>query len=181
MAVHLDPDTWTPEEEERSQELMAELGLALFVAQAVEFGLVSLLAAAAIRDKRAIPGDEIREIMDTRYRHTLGKLIREAGGKVDLSADAVRFLEIALPARNWLAHHFYRQYAPAAFSEAIHLEAITLVRHARELFEATLDELGRETVRILGEAGISEEQAREGAENAMRRATGMELSPPQFE
>jgi len=133
-----------------------------------------------MRDNREIPGDEIRKIMDTRYHHTLGKLVREAAGKVDLSDHALGFLEIALPARNWLAHHFYRQYAPAALSEPIHLRAITLIRHARELFEATLDELGKETVRILGEAGISQEEAQQAAEAAMRSVTGMDLSPPQF-
>lgn len=165
----------SPEENERNQELLAELGLALFVAQAVEYHIVSLLAAAAIRDRKEIPRDGIRELMDTRYRRTLGRLIREVREGVDLSDDAIRFLEIALPARNWLTHHFYRQYAGAAFSDRMSHEALTLVRHARELFEATLDELARETTRVLGEAGITEEQAKERAEAAMRAALGPDL------
>ena len=170
----------TPEEDERNQELLAELGLATFVAQAIEYSVVSLLAAAAIRDNREIPREEIRELMDTRRRQTLGPLIKEATASIDLSDDAVRFLEIALPARNWLTHHFYRQFAGAAFSERMAHQALTLLRHARELFEATMDELGRETTRILGEAGISEEQAREGAMAAMRQALGPDMDPPQW-
>ena len=43
-----------------------------------------------------------------------------------------------------------------------------------------MDELGRETTRILGEAGISEEQAREGAMAAMRQALGPDMDPPQW-
>lgn len=159
----------TPGEDERAQELLAQLGLAILNAQAVEYGLVSLLAAAAVRDNREVPGEQIRALMDTRFKQTMGRLLTDTARSVGLSADSAESLTVALDARNWLAHHFYRQFALAAFDERLRQRALALLGHARQIFERAQAVLHEEAIRVLAEAGIAEEAAAAGADEAMAK------------
>jgi hypothetical protein len=68
---------------------MAELGLAVFHAQALEYTLTSLYTATRLRDGREAR-QNLRELMDGRYAQTLGRLTRDAATELSLTMNSPR-------------------------------------------------------------------------------------------
>jgi hypothetical protein len=73
--------------------------------------------------------------MDTRYTHTLGRLVRDAALSLCLEDDLTQELQKGLQERNWLIHHFYREYAPAAFDSELRRRAISKIKSIRANLE----------------------------------------------
>lgn len=98
--------------------LVAALGMAAFQAQSLEHSLVSLFAATFIRDQGRW-SQQVRQLMDERYGQTLGRLIRDANKRLSIPPDLASTLEAALQERNWVIHHFYREYGALGLSAAM--------------------------------------------------------------
>lgn len=115
------------------EDFFYELGLAVFQAQALEDVLVLLFASLHLSE--AETRDAIRSIMDAKYRQTLGKIIRDLSSKIKIPEEIGNELEIALVKRNWIVHHFFREYGLAALSDEAQNEAIVKLRSCREIFD----------------------------------------------
>src|SRR5690349_7509528 len=117
----------TPEfmSDKEMNDFLHALGGAVFHAQSLEYVLVSLYAITSIASGTPIGSDIIRKVMDTRYAQTLGQLIRNAAKDLALSPDLTDLLETSLKERNWLVHHFFREYGAVYQSPKLAHRAIT--------------------------------------------------------
>jgi len=160
---------FTVEENERIQELLAEFGLATIMAQAVEHGLVTLLALAAQRDHAEMSGEDIRRLMDTRYSQTMGVLVRDSTRAIGLAQETQDLLTRSLRIRNFLAHEFFRRFAPASFDPLMGQQAVVLLHKARALFEKAQEAVQREMDILLPEIGVTPEEATQRGFKAVER------------
>lgn len=156
-------------EEKESRDFLATLGLAFFCAQGVEYGLVSVFAATELERGGLTKSvlSRIRPIMDERYKHVLGKLVRDAAGDLNLAPELTSALESALRQRNWLVHHFYADFAPAAFHSDIRERALQKLTPMIEEMQDLNDKLAVEAKRRMAAAGIPDREMLAGIEQAM--------------
>jgi hypothetical protein len=108
--------------------------MASFQAQSLEQSLVSLFAVTFALENEAWES-KIRTLMDTRYNQTLGKLIRNAAKELHLTAELTTELEDALQKRNWVTHHFFREYGAIALSTSLLYEATQRLEAIWLMFE----------------------------------------------
>ncbi|MFO7904896.1 MAG: hypothetical protein R6U98_19690 [Pirellulaceae bacterium] len=173
MKKHLTP------EDEVAKQFLAELGLAVFDAQGLEYGLVTLFAATAATDP-AQAGKDLQALMDTRFQKTMGHLIREATKSLGLPTHVVEALTPALKARNWLAHHFYREFAAAAYDSSLTMGALERIWAARRLFRAASDVVHELVVERLETIGISETEIEKRGKAALEAYIGANADPEQL-
>jgi hypothetical protein len=155
-----------PDEEESAKEFLAELGIAVFAAQAMEYTLTTLFAVTATGQ---VPKPKISELMDERFSRTLGRLVRDAATALDLPDSLAENLQLALDARNWLIHHFYREYAPSAVDRDLRAKGLVRLRAARQLFETTSGMLMSESTSRLVARGSSVQDIEANAAAAVDR------------
>jgi hypothetical protein len=152
-----------------AEEFFAELGLAVFTAQALEYSLTSLYAATelACKTRHPIPVD-LKGLMDTRYQQTLGRLVRNAAHSLDLDAKLTSRLAAALQERNWLVHRFYGEFAPSAFSTDLRLVARQRLLQARTVFEEVTERISTLTMSRMLRTGIPDAELMKGIEKVTR-------------
>lgn len=105
---------------EKHNNLLSLLGLALLNAQALEYSIVTLFAI----NKLLIDGKwskDIRNLMKSKYRQTLGKLLNDVSKKIKLKSDIESRLFEALKMRNWVVHNYFREFAPVIASDILRL------------------------------------------------------------
>jgi hypothetical protein len=166
-------------EDEIAKQFLAEFGLAVFEAQGLEFGLVTLFAAtAAVEPARA--GEDLQALMDTRFQKTMGQLIREAAKSLNLPSPVIEALAPALKARNWLAHHFYREFAAAAYDSSLTMAALERIWSARRLFRTASDAVHEIVVERLETIGMSEAEIEKRGKAALEAYIGANADPEQL-
>jgi len=162
-----------------AKQFLAEFGLAVFDAQGLEYGLVTLFAVSAAVDP-ARAGEDLQALMDTRFQKTMGQLIREATKSLGLPAPVVEAVAPALKARNWLAHHFYREFAAAAYDSSLTMAALERIWAARRLFRAASDAVHELVIERLETIGISEAEVEERGKAALEAYMGANADPEQL-
>ena len=147
-----------PSDDELSQ-LMTALGAATFQAQSLEYQVVTLFATCKLMDDKVERGsDTIRKLMDTRYKQTLGRLIRDAASELRLNPQLADQLEVALQDRNWLIHNFYRDFGPVAVSRPLYRAAMERLLSVRSILEETVEAVYEVIVRRFSETGLDEKE-----------------------
>lgn len=141
--------------------------MASFQAQSLEQSLVSLFAVTFALENEAWES-KIRTLMDTRYNQTLGKLIRNAAKELHLTAELTTELEDALQKRNWVTHHFFREYGAIALSTSLLYEATQRLEAIWPMFEKTANNIHRLVIEQLVKSGKSEAQLQAGIEQALK-------------
>ncbi len=98
-------------DEQQVKHIYALAGLALYASQCFEVELqqVLLLEAKARGETRILPEHDALE--QRLSRHTLGRLLAAAKGKVEIDPRAAALLDQALDARNKLAHGYFWLHA----------------------------------------------------------------------
>ena len=142
------------------------LGMASFQAQSLEYSLVSLFAATFILERGAWE-PKVRELMDTRYNQTLGKLIRDSATELHLEASLITELEEALKSRNWVTHHFFREYGAIGLSHSLLSEATERLEALWPIFENTANNIHQLVIERQLASGKSKEQIHAGIESAL--------------
>ena len=99
--------------------------------------------------------------MDAKYKQTLGRIIRDFSKKIELSEEAQEIFVVALDARNWLAHRFFREYGMAALSGEMQSTAINKLNECGRLFDALMGECFYLSVDLSVASGESEEKIRQ--------------------
>lgn len=154
-------------ENEKLDEAMRLLGMASFMGQCLEYSLVSLFAVAHAGERGGWP-IRVREIMNTRYSQTLGGLVRDAATKLDLPVALCDQLEDALIKRNWVTHHFFREFGAMAFSQTRTSEAISRLKSVWPILERVSDKVHDIVVQRFAQQGRTEEQIEQGIEKALQ-------------
>jgi hypothetical protein len=153
-------------EDKEIEKLLVQLGLALVNAQALEYSLVSLFAATALRDHGPSTIPQLRQMMDTRYTQTLGRLLTDSAKILNLDSKLEGKLREALKQRNWLIHHFYREYAPSATNPELRKRATKRVKEIWQNLEEMRERIHAEVVSRTLSAGISQEELDAGIKRA---------------
>ena len=111
------------DEDEHVKDVYAHFGLAMYLAQVLEHGIVNALVYTDLIPRRAkdIESSEqwVREFddfMNGQFEHTLGKLIKVLTKHVPAPRSLEGDLRKALKKRNFLAHGFFREYSEAFMS-----------------------------------------------------------------
>lgn len=114
-------------------ELSAKFGITAEAAQLFETELGTLLLAVTCKSKRwaEMPDPEgARDLHDQINKHTLGRLLKNVRGKIDIDEVTTNQLASALAARNRLNHGFFLHHGFSIQSD-----------EGREAMVADLDKL----------------------------------------
>ena len=111
--------------DEETREVYALAGVALYMAQVLEYGIVNAVVAIRqiewLKSKRpvgqvvgGIPPQAVASLIDRlwndNFQLTLGQLIKSISSEVAIEDDLHLALEQSLKARNRLAHRFFREH-----------------------------------------------------------------------
>lgn len=155
---------------------LREYGLAFFTSQTLEFTMISLIGLNNKIGKFEVE-KTTQEVMDTFFGKTMGSAANKILRKIDIGEDLSEKLPIALEARNWLVHNFYREYS-AIVSVADRIDdVIELVRKARVLFEDTIDSINDEIMKLYSTIGMSQEEVMERGRQSIDHYLMEEGSP----
>lgn len=148
-------------EVDENNKLLSLLGLALFQAQALEYSIVSLFAI----NKISIDGKwtiEVRNLMDSKYKQTLGKLLNDVSKKVDFDSSLKTKLYEALELRNWIVHRFFREFGSSGLSNQLRSKAITKLYKIAFFFEQVSDEITSINIELMQQSGRSIDEIENG-------------------
>lgn len=154
-------------DEQEFKRFAVALGMASFQAQSLEHSIVSLFAATFSMEQAAWK-PKIRTLMETRYKQTLGKLVRDATKKLHLTAELTMELEEALQQRNWVTHHLFREYGAIGLSPSLLYEATQRLEAIWPMFEKTADKVHRLVIERQITSGRSEKQIQADIERALQ-------------
>ena len=135
---------------EHVKEIYAHFGLALYLAQVLEHGLVIALVYADMIPNRK-PNQTRADFdlfLDKHFETTMGKMIQNFKKHVAVPIEFEQLLLDARTKRNFLAHHYFRERADDFMKEAGREKMILELKAAQKLFEQTDDTLS-EVVRPL--------------------------------
>jgi hypothetical protein len=153
-------------EPEEAKEIYAHFGLAFYISNVLEHGIVNaLLFLDTFQDPQRCTNREqwenlIDKHFDDSFKMTLGQLKKRLVIHKDKFSqlDAiVPELEKCLLERNFLAHHFYREYAQHWFSSNGRAEMVERLEAAREFFHATDRKLEAIIQPLMGKYGFTDE------------------------
>ncbi len=92
--------------------------------------------------------------MDTRYKHTLGKLINDAVKKLEIPQDLTVELEKALIQRNWVIYHFFHEYGGVGLNISLRKKAIDRLEKIWPFFEKVTEKINALVIkRMMAESG----------------------------
>lgn len=107
---HEPPDLDELDVDEQHREVYAWAGLALYMAQVVEHGLVNVLFLARLSDPK-LPLDYATadDFFEVHFRQVMGRLVTAIRTHVGAPADLDSMLDSALRLRNFIVHQFFRE------------------------------------------------------------------------
>ena len=126
---------------EEVKDVYAHFGLAIYLAQCLEHGLVNgLLFLDHVPNKvRATKSASeweasVDSFMDSKFQFTLGRMIRELKEVSAVDSKLEGLLATALTRRNWLAHEYFKDRAQELMTHAGRTQMVAELEDARELF-----------------------------------------------
>jgi hypothetical protein len=129
------------EVEIQSKEVYAHFGLAIYLAQCLEHGLVNAFFFIDLMPNRLnlatnqVEWETVVEtFMEAKFRLTLGRMIDTLAKITPVDPSLADLLSDALQKRNWLAHHYFRERAEAFLTSTGRLGMIAELESAQTLF-----------------------------------------------
>jgi hypothetical protein len=105
--------TWVPDEldaeNDHTREVYAHAGLALYMAQVLEHGLVNVVILSRAGGPEFRTSRDYDRLFDDLIARTMGAQLRRALESVSFAEDQIDRLRKALRLRNFLAHDFFRE------------------------------------------------------------------------
>jgi hypothetical protein len=162
------PGTWRPTTldpiDDHMREVFANAGLAFYLAQVLEHGLVNLVAAARAADGSYATPDDVDDTIAQLFGKTMGGQLRAALEAVLFTPAQTEKLERALAARNQLAHHFFRERADDLGSEEGRNRLLAELNEMQEQFQSIERELEPYLWSLFSKSGITREMFERGFE-----------------
>lgn len=171
-----------PDDNDHYREVYAHFGLAMYLAQCLEHGLVNALihlellphelgrARATQRHDQAAFEERYDAFMDNRFKEVIGSLVQRINSKTQVENELGRILVHAKDQRNFLAHHFYRERSEAFISRKGRDAMIEELRDAQSMFERA-DTMLSSSLADLPTVLVAEQHAKNYIEDAYRRAS----------
>lgn len=122
-------------DEEQTKEVYAHYGLAMYLAQCLEHGIVNALVILRLPEKEKYTRQDIDEFMDGKFQKTLGTLIKHLKSEITPLPDLEPLLTEALNRRNFLAHHYFRERAEKFVTRDGRSNMLHEIRSDQQLFE----------------------------------------------
>lgn len=151
--------------DEHVKTVYAHFGLALYLAQVLEHGIVNALVYLQLLPQRAgkpIPREEWKiefdSFMERNFQATLGRMIKNLRAVVSVPAELEESLSKALTRRNYLAHHFFRERAEDFMSSRGREEMIAELEAAQSIFSAADEQLSEVTRAVRTKFGFTDER-----------------------
>ena len=158
----------TDDREEHVKTVCAHFGLAMYLAQVLEHGLVNALLFLELLPKRAgtpVPRKvweaEFDAFLDRNFEMTLGRMIRNLKAVVSVPSDLEACLSDALRERNFLAHSYFRERADEFMSRPGRGIMTKELEAAQALFVRADQRLSEVTKGGREKYGITDEKAEE--------------------
>lgn len=160
MADSMDDD----QHSEHSKTVYAHFGLAMFLAQVLEHGLVNALGFVELLPTRAgnpVPRKqweaEFESFFERNFETTLGKMIQNLKAATTIPSDLETVLAAALTKRNYLAHNYFRERDAAFITEEGREKMIKELQEAQALFTAADNRLTEVTKAAREKFGFTDE------------------------
>lgn len=154
------------DQSDQIRDTYAHFGLAMYMAQVLEHGLVNAMVIARLASGERLSPADVDSFMDQKFELTLGRLIRDLRVHIPVQDSLAQLLADALKKRNWLAHAYFRERSLDFMTEAGRTAMIAELEAAKDGFK-TADQSLDETVRPLRDRiGFSDERI----EAELRRA-----------
>lgn len=154
VVEEIDPESWL------TRQVYANFGLALYMAQVLESGLVNVAVWTGIRDEEYSTYADAEADLVALFRKTMGAQRLELLARRPDLAHMEDLLTRALRLRNFLAHNYFRERAAAFTTEDGQQRMIEELKGAREFFsevDAEMTKLVREIMRLKGlDSGLDE-------------------------
>jgi hypothetical protein len=151
--------------DEQVKTVYSHFGLALYLAQVLEYGLANALMCAELLPRRAgkpIPRKhweaEFDLFMNQQFEKPLGRLVGGLRKVTSVPADLEGLLTTALKTRNFLAHHFFRERAEPFMSRDGREKIIQELERAQRLFEAADERLTEIAKPLREKYGLTDEK-----------------------
>ncbi len=146
------------DESDQIRDTYAHFGLAVYMAQVLEHGLVNAMLVASIAGGRRLSPSDVDAFMDKKFELTLGRLIRDLRVHITVDDSLAQLLADALGKRNWLAHAYFRERAEAFMTETGRLAMIAELQAARDCFKVADDKLDEIVRPLRDRLGMTEEK-----------------------
>jgi hypothetical protein len=145
------------DDDSHTRETYAHFGLAMYLAQVFEHGLVNAMVVARLPESNRIQRGSIDAFMDQKFEQTLGRLIRDLREFVEVPEALGDQMAEALRRRNWLAHAYFRERAAHFLTRSGRDQMISELEAAQELFHQTDRALEDVLAPIRERFGLTEE------------------------
>jgi len=163
------------ERDDHVKTVYAQFGLALYLTQVLEHGLVNALVFIDLLPSRAgnpVPRKqweaEFDSFLERNFETTLGKMIRSLKAVSQIPGDLESTLADALTKRNFLAHHFFRERSDEFMSQEGREKMIAELQDAQALFEAADAKLAEATKSAREKYGFTDERIEQMIEERLR-------------
>jgi hypothetical protein len=154
----------------------AQFGLAVYLAQVLEHGLVNAIVFLDLLPNRAgkpVPRKqweaEFDSFLERNFEATLGKMIRSLKAVTLIPSDLETVLTDALTKRNFLAHHFFRERSDEFMSQEGRERMIDELQNAQALFEMADTKLTDATRPAREKYGFTHERAEQFLEEHLSK------------
>ena len=128
-------------DDEQTRDVYAHYGLAMYLAQTLEHGIVNALVILRLPEKDKYTRQDIDEFMEGRFQKTLGALLKYLKSEVALPPDLESTLTEALNRRNYLAHHYFREQAESFVTRSGRAQMHQELQVDQQLFERADEKL----------------------------------------
>ena len=166
---------------EHVKTVYAHFGLAIYLSQVLEHGLVNALfvmdlvpraGAVATRDTWPRKSDAF---FDEQFRKTLGRMIESLRTVAKVPTTLEGLLAKALDRRNWLAHDYFRERAEDFMSARGRNRMIEELEEAQALFRTADEELDKVAKPLREKYGYTEEKLNALYEEMKRNSSSHDL------
>jgi hypothetical protein len=146
------------DESDQIRDTYAYFGLAVYMAQVLEHGLVNAMLVASIAGGKRLSPSDVDAFMDKKFELTLGRLIRDLRAHITVDNSLAEVLALALEKRNWLAHAYFRERADDLMTEHGRLAMMVELQSARDSFKVADDKLDEIVRPLRDRLGMTEEK-----------------------
>ena len=159
------------DEEDQIRDVYAHFGLAVYLAQVLEHGIVNAMVAGRLPYRDGVTRSDIDAFMGDQFEKPLGRLIAALGGNTAVPDALSSKLREALKKRNWLAHHYFRERAVEFMNESGRSTMIDELKLAQALFQEVDATLSAVVRPIEERYGITKDKLAEYERRLLARET----------
>jgi hypothetical protein len=143
-------------DDEQTRDVYAHYGLAMYLAQTLEHGIVNALVILRLPEKDKYTRQDIDEFMEGRFQKTLGALLKHLKSEVALPPDLESTLTEALNRRNYLAHHYFREKAESFVTRSGRAQMLQELQADQQLFERADEQLEKALTPFRAKHGVTD-------------------------